>query len=609
MEDNASLCRNQLSFGKEARDKYEADLNEWKKKRERLYKTEQELIITLDELDKKMAEKWPWGVYEASSQNCRIGWNETNCKKTCEKDEYIGVNTPWKNNKTRVLSLVSGKEPCLFGQTQCQCLYQKDREDDGITKNIKRLLEVQADIKNHEKNEYPKPAEINVLCCENEMGCSGGKCYGNIQTCDAIVANLEKKQDEPSILKNIKNVDFQINKLIENINTNIEYFDIFYNDFLNFNYSKNYKIVYQQFKILYDNSTNYYNQIYKDTESILKYISYVKISDSRIRQDSPQKKESITILNNLTETKSDIVISNFRSLLEKYVEIKDVYRIFDDEKKNYETMIKNKEDIDENLISINKNFNKIMEEFTKIENFDIRLDDDKKNIVGQYELINSINNNIKRYLDESKKPINNSELLLYTFRDNSCASSPLPCSLYYDVASKTFNESYDIINEMERKYEETTEIVNNSKNIYLLKIDTYERNKKLKNDEMLLKVFEEQEKEQEKIQLEIDLALQKFIEQEKLELEIKMEQELLLQKLFEEENNIIDSNIIDKSSNIVAGIDSNNIVKTVSDIIATTNNGLSQLHISLIIGGVALFLIIILGYSLYKDITRPKPAP
>jgi hypothetical protein len=599
MEDNASLCKSQLELGREARDKYDKDLTEWKNKRERLYRTEQELLFTLDELDTKMANKWPEGIFEVSTLRCALGWNDTKCKSACDR-EYIGINTPWKNKKTRVIPQLQGG--CLFGQQQCHCLYQRDTDDGGITKYIKRLLNVQADIKNHEENEFPKPAEIKVMCCSNEMGCNGGKCYGNIQTCDMIISNLEKKQDEPSILKNIKNVDFQINKLIENININTEYFDLYYKNFLDFNYSKNYNLVYQQLKNLYDNSTNYYNQIYQDTESILRYISNVRVYDSRIRASSPQKNESVQILNNLTDSKSDIIITNFRALLEKYVEIKDIYRIFNNEKNNYETMIKDNEDIQENMISINNNYDKIIEEFAKIENFIILIDNDKKKIFNQYEFIVSINNNIKKYLNDNKKPINNSELLYYTFRNNSCSSSPLPCSLYYDIAAKTFNDSNDIINQMEKKYEETTKIVNQSKIIYLLKIDTYERNKKLKNDEMLLKVFEEQEREQERIKLEIELALNNFIEQEKLELEIKMEQELLLQKLIEDENNIynivnlnmLDQNInFDKNSNIVIGAN--------SDVITTINNGLSQTNVSLIIGGVALFLIIIIGIIPVKE--------
>jgi len=584
MEDNASICRNQLQLGREARDKYQKDLEDWNKKRVRLYKTEQELIKTLDELDSQMEKRGLSGVYEPSSLGCALGWNNENCLKTCHK-EYIGVRTPWKNKKTKVDYNVSGTQGCLFGQKRCECLYQRNFEDLGITRNIKRLLNVQADIKNHEQNEFPKPSEIKVLCCSNEMGCNGGKCYGNVQTCDAIIANLEQKQDEPSILKNIKNIDFEINKLIENININTEYFETYYNNFLNFNYSKNYNIVYQQLKNLYDNSTNYYNQIYQDTESILRYISNLKIYDSRIRASSPQKKESVRILNNLTDSKSDIVITNFRALLEKYVEIKDVYRIFNDEKNNYETMIKDNEDIKENMNSIKKNYDKIIEEFAKIENFAIVFDEDKKKIFNQYEFISSINDDLKKNLNDNKKPLNNSELLFYTFRDNSCATTPLPCSLYYEAASKIFNDSNELTNEMGKIYIETTELVNKAKNIYLSRIDTYERNKKLKNDEMLLSVIEEQEKEQERIQLEIDLALEKFIEQEKMELEIKMEQELLLQKLIEEENKIYADKLNNLDINIP--IDSKNV--------DTNSNKLNKTIISLIIGGVALFLIIIIA--------------
>jgi hypothetical protein len=632
MLDNTLLCKDQLQLGVEARTKYLKDLQEWKEKRERLYKTEQELINELDDLDEAMIKLPLTGTYEVSKKGCATGWNETNCWQTCF-NEYTGVNTPWKNNKVRFFPNVTPTNNCLgkINERQCHCLYQKNRDDLGMTKKIKKLLETQADIKNHEDNEFPKPAEINVLCCENELGCSGGRCYGNVQTCNTIVSNLDKKQDEPSILKNIENIDFQINNLIDNININTEYFDKFYNNFINFNYSKNYKSVYQQFINLYDNLTNYYNQIYKDTDSILRFISYVKIYDSRILITSPlsyQKKKSAEILKKLDDTTFNTITDSFRTLLEKYVEIKDVYIIFKDENENYTTMVKNKKEIDENMIIINKKVDEIIEEFTKIENFDIIYDFDKQNIIGQYRLIMNINNNIKEYLDKSKFFINKSELTLYTFRDISCASSPLPCSLYYDAAVKIFNDSYDIIQKMEEKYKETTEIVNKSKNIYLLKIDTYERNKQLNYDETLLAAFEEQERERERIQLEIELALQKLIEQEKLELEIKMEQESLLKKFIEEENNNnIDSNILDTNSNVVAGTDNNvkgtnnkvkgtdnivpgtdnivpgtdNIVPTNSDVI-TTNNGLSQIDISLIIGGIALFLIIIIKIISNKQI-------
>ena len=79
-----------------------------------------------------------------------------------------------------------------------------------------------------------------------------------------------------------------------------------------------------------------------------------------------------------------------------------------------------------------------------------------------------------------------------------------------------------------------------------------------------------------------------------------MEQESLLKKFIEEENNNnIDSNILDTNSNAVVGTD--NIVTTDSDVIAT-NNGLSQINISLIIGGIALLLIIIIKIISNKQI-------
>ena len=591
MNDNASICKAQLRLGERARDKYAADMVIWNAKRIALYNREQVLKTELNDLDEEMKNKYPWGVLEASTEGCAVGWNETNCYKAC-LNEYVGITTPWKNNKTRVTSSVSPAfwvGPCWGGEKRCECLYQKYYDDNGMTTKIKELQQVQADIKNHEMNEYPKPAKINVQCCSNEMGCMGGRCYGNVQTCETIVANLENTQDEPTILINIESINVQINKLIENINYNQEYFEIYYNNFQNFDYSKNYKLVYQQLKNLYDNSTNYYNQIFEDVESILMFINDIKVSNTRITATSTYKKKSNKILTELTDIKSDIIINEFRKLLEKYVEIKDVYKIFDDEKKNYETMVNNKEYIDQYIISLNKNFNKIIEEYGKMENYVILHDDDKKKIFNLYEFIYEINTYIQKNIEDAKQKINSSELLYYTYNENSCQTTPYPCSLYQDVANQNLNDSKYIITQMEKKYDETNEIINKSKSIYLLKIDTYEKNKKLKYDEMLLNIYEEQEKEQEKEKediIELNLALLKFIQQED---KMELEQELRLQKLIEDENkfyinNNVNLNIL--SADIISDINKNNTN------INTNTNNLDKTSISLIIGGIAVLLII-----------------
>lgn len=599
MNDNASICRAQLGLGIKAREKYLDDMNKWKEKRTSLYHTEQRLKSELDILDNTMKNIKPIGIGEATTGGCSDNWNDSNCDGACAT-EYIGVNTPWKNNKTPYISNVTEGSyfgPCMGGQKQCECLYQRYYDDIGMTTKIKELQLVQADIKNHEKNEYPKPAKINVQCCSNEIGCSGSKCYGNVQTCETIVANLENTQDEPTIFKNIESINFQINKLIENINYNQKYFEIYYNNFQNFDYSKNYKLVYQQLKNLYDNITNYYKQIFEDVESILMFINDIKVANARITATSTYKNRSNNILSELTDTKSDIIINEFRNLLEKYVEIKDVYKTFDDEKTNYDTMVKNKEYIDQYMITLNKNFDRIIEEYGKIENYVILQDDDKKKIFNLYEFINNINTYIKKNIDDAKQKFNSSELLYYTYNENSCQTTPYPCSLYQDVANQLLNDSKNIITQMEKKYDETNEIINKSKNIYLLKIDTYEKNKKIKYDEMLLNIYEEQEQRQEKEyekqekekqdKIELKLTLQKFIEEEE---KMELEQELRLQKLIEDENNFYKNNNV--NSNIVNTDIISDISNVLYPIIIPPTNNLDKTSISLIIGAIALVLII-----------------
>ena len=594
---NSIICKNQLRLGKEARDKYVDQINKWNTKRNELYNRKTLLLEQIKTEDDRLLNTWPTGTYETRG-GCDYGWGDSDCNRRCS-DDFKGLVSPWSNKRSKYNYLPTSGSwfgPCCCGKNECQCLYVKSWDASTLTTLMASLTDVEADIKNHENNEYPKPAPVQVQCCSNEMSCSGGICYGNLQICESIVENIASTENEPQTFQSIKDVEKKIIQMISNINNNKPIIDIYYNNIQDVDYTKNYKIVYNQISNIYENLKNIYNQIYEDVQSILKFISDIKISNARITVTSQYKSESNRILNDLVENKSPKLIKEFRDILTKYVEIKDIYTSINTENNNFDLMVKNKKKIDELFDFFNKNIDLIIEDYNNLENFTILFDDDLNKISGILNSINNINNIIKGFVTNTKEKLKETEILYDTFDTNS---------IYKNVINENLNNTTTIVTQIQQKYDKINELIKNSNTIYLTKKDIYEKNRKLKYDEKLLNILEEQEiEEQEKIELK--LSLEKLIEEEKIEIE------LALQKLIEEENNIKNNNNIRNNNN--SYVDSNNNNSNVdsnvnrnSNINAniTNNNGIGRIYISLIIGGIAIILIIII----FRLPLTPTPTP
>ena len=503
---------------------YETSWKKWddeieKKKKERTDKTTD--INTKDEL----LHSYIISEFTNNRRWKRIGncTMDKQCKLACEV-EYSDLYTTTPMGKG--FAWFAGKKSNSYGRYKvgddsacwrtefdkrrnyCWCQIPSDDVLNTITSKKSEITDLLNTIKNiiqpqinEISSRMPKPKDIELQCCLNQINCDKGKCEGNITICrttliDSITGN-EYTQTESNNYNNIITISDGIGGILEEIN-------LLSTDIYNESY-KVYSIINQKnsnIKEMLDNLNSINEQI---------KIYFKKVGD--IIQNIIQKKNDAVRYNDEIRTNSSFKISsiNILDLINKKINnINNTVLLINNNNNYVKTTVDSieKQNNDINSLNLNK---------TNIVNYIILINDDIKIIDSLFEsareltvlsdidlktLYNFSNNgiNLINNINISKNILNE----YYTTFTNLFENFPKNSDYYNIVLSINKDVRQRILN-INNNITEVNNTIKNINNIYLLKKEMYEielikqeelliRQEQLLLDEYKLKLLEEENK-------------------------------------------------------------------------------------------------------------------
>lgn len=374
----------------------------------------------------------------------------------------------------------------------------KKREITDLLNTIKNIIQPKI---NEISIRMPKPKDIELQCCLNQINCDKGKCEGNIQICrttltDSITGN-EYTQTESNNYNNIITISNSIDDILKEINS-------LSTDIYNESY-KVYSIINQKnsnIKEMLDNLNSINEQIkiyFKKVGDIIKNIIQKKNDAVRyndeIRTNSSFKLSSINILdlinkkiNNINNTV--LLINNNNNYVKTTVDS------IEKQNNDINSLNLNKTNIVNYIILINDDIKIIDSLFESARELTVLSDIDLKTLYNfSNNAINLINN-----INISKNILNE----YYTTFTNLFNNFPKNSDYYNIVLSINKDVRQRILN-INNNITEVNNTIKNINDIYLLKKEMYEielikqeelliRQEQLLLDEYKLKLLEEENK-------------------------------------------------------------------------------------------------------------------
>jgi hypothetical protein len=443
------------------------------------------------------------GIGRWESVRC-ADWGDGECNNRCSGTGNTyktpqGRPTRWGYYRTS-----HANSDCSWvWQHHCVCQYH------SIDHSLLNTLKAKYDdlVKQEATHRTTEPAApiIDVSCCQNDISCTGGKCYGNIQICQTFINSKVSKEDEQKILEQIKMTNNLFNQLLVNYNKNIKKLETYYINFQNLESriknEKNLNInaIFLEIKNLFEYVQTSFNIIFSNLESIYNYYLSIIESNGRITTTS-FKSETNTIINNVRTLVNKSTI-DYKAIIIKYDEIKTFWEKMELHKNNLDTMIFKKKLIDDNL----KNFNIGIE---NVNNNNIEINslvvNDNISLENLLKLVDNTNNIFKNQIINTKQAINN------LFAEIKILVNTIPPqSIFYNIANDIFVASENTNILVNTKFAEIEEIINKNNIIGTTKKKNYETQKQINEDNKILYALEEQENNKKS-----DLLLLQLIEDE-----------------------------------------------------------------------------------------------
>jgi hypothetical protein len=433
-------------------------------------------------------------------------WSADECKDRCStfnKDAKTPLGRKVeKYDYHRPSSYNSG---CVAGRWNCVCITPQI-DASGVIKLGIAWEDKKRAIESHQKPEnVPKPPDIDVQCCKNEILCNDGKCYGNIQICQNYINSQVSMEDEKKIIDNIKLNDKLIDESINNFNTNISNLNSYYTNFkevestIKENKNLNISLTFSDIKSIFEFAKTSFDIIFTNLETIYNYYSDIIANSGRIK--TAANKSEISPIIDSVKKKVQSATDDYTNNIDKYAEIKTLWEKLELHKNNLDTMISKKNLIDDKLNIYNDNIGNI-NNINKQINSLIIVDD--KDLYNLTQLVTNMNNIYNNQIIINKNSIND----LYKEVRILFNTIP-PSSIFYNIANRTMGASNSINTSINGKTEEIKGIINNLGNIEEKKKRDYDALKKLNEDTKLLASLEEQENK-----IKSDLLLLQLLENE-----------------------------------------------------------------------------------------------
>jgi hypothetical protein len=444
--------------------------------------------------------RYDW--FYGNKSNCS-DWSDGACKDTCFVDRNYRITPGGRRSIVGYHRPSTHSSGCIAGKWHCNC--QIVNWDDSYVNSLKIKYEDLIKKINVHNSIEPAAPIIDVSCCQNDISCTGGKCYGNIQICQTFINAKVSKEDEQKMLEQIKMTNNLFNQLLVNYNKNIKKLETYYINFQNLESriknEKNLNInaIFLEIKNLFEYVQTSFNIIFSNLESIYNYYLSIIESNGRITTTS-FKSETNTIINNVRTLVNKSTI-DYKAIIIKYDEIKTFWEKMELHKNNLDTMIFKKKLIDDNL----KNFNIGIE---NVNNNNIEINslvvNDNISLENLLKLVDNTNNIFKNQIINTKQAINN------LFAEIKILVNTIPPqSIFYNIANDIFVASENTNILVNTKFAEIEEIINKNNIIGTTKKKNYETQKQINEDNKILYALEEQENNKKS-----DLLLLQLIEDE-----------------------------------------------------------------------------------------------
>ena len=411
-------------------------------------------------------------------------WSDGACKDKCFVDRNYRITPGGRRSIVGYHRPRTSSSGCIAGKWHCNC--QIVNWDDSYVNSLKiKYEDLIKKINVHNSIETTAPL-IDVSCCQNDISCTGGKCYGNIQICQTFINAKVSKEDEQKMLEQIKMTNNLFNQLLVNYNKNIKELESYYINFQDIQSRIknviNINVIFLEIKNLFEYAQTSFNIIFSNLESIFNYYSTIVENNGRITSTS-LKLETTTIINNV-KSLINKATNDYKVIITKYDEIKTFWENIELQKNNLDTMNLKKNLIDNNI----KNFNIDIENINNM-NIEIKslIINDDHNLDYLLKLINNINNSLKNQII-NKQTINN---LFNEFK--TLFNTIPPQSIFYNIANEIFVASENTNILVNSKFKDIQETINNINNIGITKKNNYETQKKINEDNKILFALEEQE--------------------------------------------------------------------------------------------------------------------
>ena len=487
--DGAAICDAALAAVEKSRNSYQTKYDEWfndvkelTKKRDEAKEayTRADIALANTPINAQVANiaRGYGGGSECSS------WSADECDTRCNW-RYLttpgGRKSQWYYTRPR-------SDKC---SQKCICHFVDTWDASDATEKKVKYEQAENNLKNR-INEEPKYKDENpptVQCCSNDLDCNKGICRGIIQQCRFVINERKKKENESTVIDNIRYIKKLLDEFIINFNKNVESFNNNYNNFNNINFNqKNVNIIYNQINSIYDNLTLIFNSIEKDTEYIMIYFNSLFINNQRISANSNFKEESNRILGDASTKTQEATYTYQKIIVELYFAVYDYFNNIVRKKNNYNTMLLKKSLLDTNVNNFNNNIETINNIYSEINAINLTSDIDLEKILElKDKAVNVFNNQVKNYKTSINEKFNEINILRDTI-------SPDPKYLYFNLANNIYIACENMNTLVNKKFIELEEIINKTNNTTNQKKDNYETFKRHNEEKKILYAKEEEDK-------------------------------------------------------------------------------------------------------------------
>jgi hypothetical protein len=478
--------------------KYKTLLNEWELKNNKVIEEDLKLYNwLLTEINSNPQEIKIYTLEDQYSESCN---NEGRCRTSCQGQKNNYITPLGKILGINISSRATCNRPCC---KDCFCkiltsnsINYFNNEKNRIN-NIIKERNVKLDELNKLNGDMPQPEGFEIRCCLSNIDCKKGKCIGSIQICRLENTNkLGTNQTE--VEKNNKDNVENIKKDIDNILIRI----INLSDIIYENTNKLYEIIKQ------DDKKNIITELGNLDSNLNNSIKTI----NDIIKDVDNKKKDADTLNNLTNSNSiyKMNIKDNLDLINTYItSINNYVLLINNNYSNFKNFFDNyiKEDNNLNLLNVNKKENEII-----INNLNKYISEFNNNIEEANKL-NSISNNnldkllnlykscvyLKQNIDDEKIILdrNNKSLadLFKNFNERDSLNYSYAYSIYMEITKNILDINRKIngtnisdkINNLNSKYLSQKKEYND----ILIKQENEEKQKKINEDILLLKIIEQ----------------------------------------------------------------------------------------------------------------------